>query len=132
MSKGQRLRATWQTEGFPAWLTARMDARQWNTVQLGRALGVDPSLVSRYLSGERLPSQASMHAMARAFQLPVQEVWVATGHVPPDAVPDDPRRRDLVRTIADLDLTDEQYRLLTELLEALRVASKAAAASEPA
>ena len=126
MRKGQRLRAAWKTEGFPAWLTARMDARQWNTVQLGRALGVDPSLVSRYLSGKRLPSQAAMQAMARAFQVSVQEVWVATGHVPPDAVPDDPRRRELIRTIADLDLTDEQYRLLTELLEAMRATPAAA------
>lgn len=132
MKHGQRLRATWKTEGFPAWLKARMDARQWNTVQMGRELGVDPSLVSRWLSGDRLPSQASMRAMARAFQLSVQEVWVATGHVPPDAVPDDPRKRELVRTIAELDLTDKRYRLLTELLEALRAAPDAADAQEPA
>jgi transcriptional regulator with XRE-family HTH domain len=131
VKKGQRLRATWKTEGFPAWLTAQMDARGWNTVQLGRALGVDPSLVSRWLSGDRLPSQASMRAMAAAFQLSVQEVWVATGHVPPDAMPDDPRKRELVCTIAELDLTDEQYRRLAELLETMRPAPDAAAAPEP-
>jgi transcriptional regulator with XRE-family HTH domain len=132
MKKGQRLRATWKSEGFPAWLTARMDERQWNTVQVGRALGISPSLVSRWLAGERLPSIHAMHAIAQAFQRSLQEVLVATGHVPPHEVPDDPRKWELVRTIAELDLTDERYLLLTELLEAMRAAPYAADAQEPA
>jgi transcriptional regulator with XRE-family HTH domain len=131
MKQGQRLRATWKSEGFPAWLRARMDARRWNTVQVGRELGVYPSLVSRWLSGQRLPSIEAMHAMASAFQLPLQEVLVASGHVPPDAVPDDPRKRELARKIATLDLTDERYRRLTELLEAMRAAPRSADAQNP-
>lgn len=54
MKKGQRRYKDWKSDGFPGWLQAQIITRDWSAADLAREAGVTPSLVSRWMKGQRL------------------------------------------------------------------------------
>jgi transcriptional regulator with XRE-family HTH domain len=80
MTADQALRPP--TSTFNDWLRRELKARRMTQRQLADRSGVDHSTISRLLSGDRVPSLATVLKLARAL-----------GGLPPDAAPDDLRQR---------------------------------------
>lgn len=68
---------------FPSWLQAQLDERDWRATDLARRANMSNAAVSRFLRGERVPDPDSLKSIARAFKLPVDQVYRAAGILPP-------------------------------------------------
>jgi transcriptional regulator with XRE-family HTH domain len=126
--KGERWYKNWQSEGFPRWLRERMEERGWNTVDLAERLGTRyTSGPTRWLTGQTLPSLASLTKLAEILELPVEEVYKAAGHATNGnhATADDPRLLHLLQRITNLDLTYERYMTLSAILTSMEEATPA-------
>jgi transcriptional regulator with XRE-family HTH domain len=68
------------------------EARGWTQAELARRLGLDQSQVNRLESGKsRNPTQKTLEALARAFELPLPAFMTLLGvggDTPPDAMRD--------------------------------------------
>jgi transcriptional regulator with XRE-family HTH domain len=128
VKKGQRRYTNWKSEGFPGWLQAKMKAKGWNALRLAHEIDVVPSLVSRWMSATQIPSVESLKAIAGALQVSEVEVLTAAGYLSPDAVPEDPRRLELLRQLHEVELTQERYEMLSA---SLRVMAQAPAPQPP-
>jgi transcriptional regulator with XRE-family HTH domain len=68
------------------------EARGWTQAELARRLGLDQSQVNRLESGKsRNPTQKTLEALARAFELPLPAFMTLIGvggDTPPDAMRD--------------------------------------------
>lgn len=99
-----------------------------NIRQFGECIGTTPASVSRYESGERIPSNAVLLAISREFH--VSLAWLKTGEGPMmDPLPDEDsirrltdtymslpeRLKTLVDALAEMD--PEWYRTLDEAFE---------------
>ncbi|MBQ6721191.1 MAG: helix-turn-helix transcriptional regulator [Clostridia bacterium] len=99
-----------------------------NIRQFGECIGTTPASVSRYESGERIPSNAVLLAISREFH--VSLAWLKTGEGPMmDPLPDEAsirrltdtymslpeRLKTLVDALAEMD--PEWYRTLDEAFE---------------
>lgn len=56
---------------FSEWLFNEMQAREWTAVEAAKQLGVDQSLVSRYVNGGRVPSRRTAKKIAATFDVPL-------------------------------------------------------------
>lgn len=122
MPKGQRWYKNWKNEGFPRWLRDRMEERGFDTVILADKLGTRyTSGPTRWLSGQTIPSHRTLKRLAEVFELPLEEVYKAAGHLTENgnAPEDDPRVLHLVERIRALDLTHERYMALSAFLTAM-------------
>jgi integrase len=54
-------------EQFPSWLSGQMRRRDWNQVETARKLGTHSSVISRWLTGERVPDTKSIDRVADLF-----------------------------------------------------------------
>ncbi len=117
--KGQRWYRNWKNEGFPLWLRGQMEARGWDTVVLAEKLDTKyTSGPTRWLTGETLPSPKTLRKLAEVFNLPLDEVYTAAGHLNGNGTSpsDDPRVPHLLHRIQALDLTHERYLALSAVL----------------
>jgi transcriptional regulator with XRE-family HTH domain len=64
---------------FPDWLRQQLDQRGWDQIELAYRSGVTPGQVSRILSGTRHAGPETCIALARALNLPREEVFQARG-----------------------------------------------------
>lgn len=95
-------------------------AREWSISDLGRAIGSQPSLVSRWMMGSR-PSTSSIIAISRALGLDVKRLLVLAGHLPPDEVEDEDERVTMLKNkLGEIEMTDERFTMLNGLLETMR------------
>lgn len=69
-------------ETFGEWLNAEVEERGWSFRELSRRAGVSQSAISLVLSGEP-PGPKSCRGIARALNLPVEEVFRRAGILPP-------------------------------------------------
>jgi transcriptional regulator with XRE-family HTH domain len=116
MRRGNVRYKNWKHEGFPQWLQDRMRDRGWNASDLARELDVVPSLVSRWMTERQQPSLESLKAIAQALHLSEHEVFMAAGHLQPLETDDDPRKQELIRKIMELELTEERYAVINNVL----------------
>jgi transcriptional regulator with XRE-family HTH domain len=65
-----------------------LDRREWSISDLGRAIGSQPSLISRWMQGQR-PNPESLDRIASVLALDVRKLMVLAGHLPPDPEPTD-------------------------------------------
>jgi transcriptional regulator with XRE-family HTH domain len=86
------------TDGWPAYLRSAMTARGLTQANLARALGVNDSLVSRWLTGRNTTDVRYLRKLAPLLKVPVVELLVAAGHldaaeakVPPPKPAEPPR-----------------------------------------
>ena len=86
---------------FGAWLQREMDERDLNVVGLGKKIGRAHSSILAWIDGSSRPSPASIRKLAAVLGVPLTEIHVALGDIPPLT-----------------GLTEEQQRVVTLLLEA--------------
>lgn len=67
---------------FVAWVQEELDRRQWKSADLMRAGRISDSQVSRVLNRERAPGRDFLEGVARAFKVPLWQVYVAAGWLP--------------------------------------------------
>lgn len=110
------------------WMAHMLASRNMNRTDLAERMGVDPSMVSKWLRGVRMPNVPHCQAIARAFGVPDYEVLRLADHVPehlrqPTAHPE----RDRAHALIDL-MDPEVVALYIPLME--RHLAIAAAAHE--
>jgi transcriptional regulator with XRE-family HTH domain len=72
------------TDTFPDWLQSELDRRGWRATELARRADLDDGIISRALSGARVPSVGSLEKIAAALDIPIEEVLRPAGILPPD------------------------------------------------
>jgi transcriptional regulator with XRE-family HTH domain len=76
-------------ELFAKWLQDEMQSRGWDQSDLMRHANLTTGVVSRILSLEREPSPKTLRAIARAMQVPPEDVFRRAGLLPRStAMPD--------------------------------------------
>ena len=70
-------------KSFGDWLKKCLDEREITQYQLSQRTGISPSHINRIISGERGVGEKSMLAIARALQIPPEEVYRRFGLLPP-------------------------------------------------
>ncbi len=68
---------------FGTWIVEQMQARGWRTGDLARAMGANKVVVSRIIHGGRGIGMKTARSMAKAFDLPMQEIFQRSGLLPP-------------------------------------------------
>lgn len=103
---------------FGDWLELRLRRREWNQSDLARAMGIRPSVVNRWVKGERLPSPSSARKLAMALGEDEDVVLVVAGHRSTDVNldPDDPRMR-IMELVERLDPSRPEVAFYLESLE---------------
>lgn len=74
---------TSQLSRFSDWLRTAMKMERWNRAETAAQLGIDPSTVSRWLKGERIPSPEMCDRVADIFGVDLDFVLNLAGHRPP-------------------------------------------------
>lgn len=88
---------------FVAYLNGLLALHRWNGSDLAARIEVDPSVVSKWRRGERVPNPFSCHLIADTFNLPLREVLIQAGHIEPDNDFEiDPVKAELHQLIDDL------------------------------
>lgn len=54
---------------FKDWLLLQLREHEWTAVEAAKQIGVDESLMSRYLNGKRVPSRQTLAKIAPAFNV---------------------------------------------------------------
>ena len=67
-------------------LRVKMEEKNWDATRLAHVAGYSPSVISRWLSGEHLPSQDKLRATVDALNANIIEAMVAAGFIRPDEV----------------------------------------------
>ena len=67
---------------FAKWLESALSLRGWSAADLARFSGVAPAQISRILNGERGVGPDSCIAIARAFELPPEDIFRRAGLLP--------------------------------------------------
>lgn len=71
---------------FPAWLQNELDKRGWRPTELARRADLDDGIISRALSGARMPSNRSLEKISDALGIPIEEVFSRAGILPPSGM----------------------------------------------
>ena len=114
------------------WLTAQLQQHNLNALGLSYAIGVSHVTIGKWLKGIYTPNPANCIKLARAFNVPEDDVLIIAGHKTP-RVSDDRNNDQLaephptyhIGPRARLDrmldqLTDDQLEILTTFLEAIK------------
>ena len=118
-------RSLWVNEPLQMMIRNELDRRDWSPSDLGRAIGSQPSLISRWFQGQR-PNTESLERIAKALDLDVRQLLVLAKHMPPDPEEDndDPELASLILTIrkahAEGHLVGERRLMLLTLLDWMR------------
>jgi transcriptional regulator with XRE-family HTH domain len=126
--KGKPRYADWLHEGFPLWLQMRLQERDWSITDLARAMGVQTSLISRWMAGRQKPTAESANRIAEVLQISVDEVLTEAGLRPVLVTDEDPRRAELVMKLGLVELTTERYLTLNALLSLMLNANRSPSA----
>ena len=123
--KGKPRYADWLREGFPLWLQGCLQERNWSITDLARAMGVQTSLISRWMAGKQKPTAESAGRIAEVLQVSVDEVLTAAGLRLSPGPGEDPRRAELMMKLGSVELTRERYLTLNALLNLMLNANTA-------
>jgi len=86
---------------FVDWLTTEVERRGWNNSELARRAGVGHSTVSQVLSLQQNPGLGFCIGVARAFDIPPEDVLRLAGLLPP-LPPAVKEEREIVRLIRSI------------------------------
>lgn len=82
---------------FSTWLVQQLQERNWVQSELARRSGVSRQAISDYVNNKRpYPDKDALVAIARAFDLPPEEIFVAVGSFEQSPA-DDPTMKRIVR-----------------------------------
>lgn len=90
-------------KALSATLRLRITESTYTAADVARALGLDRSAVSRWMTGERTPTVQNLIDLAALLGVEVQELWSG-----PEAIPATPEQRAMVDEMKDLDPAQQQ------------------------
>lgn len=64
---------------FGLWLIGQLQARDIRKADLARASGLDATMIGKFINGSQNPGPEDCQAISRALDIPLQEVYRATG-----------------------------------------------------
>jgi transcriptional regulator with XRE-family HTH domain len=98
-------------------ITQRLVELELSVSEFARRLGVQPSFIHAIKKGQRrITKPATVERAAHILAIPVDELFVAGGHLPPDAWTIIQRRPMLVQALRALDAKlDREGQLVTRL-----------------
>jgi transcriptional regulator with XRE-family HTH domain len=67
---------------FNDWLVREMSKRGWSQSDLARASDLNRAVINKLLNGQTLPRPSTLEAIARAFKVPVEQVFRVAGLLP--------------------------------------------------
>ena len=67
---------------FNDWLIKEMNRRGWSQSDLARSSELNRAVINKLLNGQTLPRPSTLEAIARAFRVPVEQVYRMTGLLP--------------------------------------------------
>ena len=67
---------------FNDWLMREMSKREWSQSDLARSSELNRAVINKLLNGQTLPRPATLEAIARAFKIPVEQVFRVAGLLP--------------------------------------------------
>jgi transcriptional regulator with XRE-family HTH domain len=76
-------RSLWVDKPLQLTIRNELERRDWSISDLGRAIDSQPSLISRWMQGQR-PNPESLERIARQLDLDVRTLMRLAGHLPPD------------------------------------------------
>lgn len=88
---------------FARWLDEERKGRGWSKSELARRSGKLPAVVSRWLSGERMPDASSCLGIANALGVHVDFVLSMAGHETRQRYPEGTNARQLAAMIPYID-----------------------------
>ena len=92
---------------FGEWLIAQLDDRKMTQADLAREAGVSRAAVSDVISGRRQVGTELATSIAKAFKLPVEQVYRAAGLLPP--APDlNEEAEQIMHEVAKLSKSDQE------------------------
>lgn len=69
---------------FPEWLEDKMTEKGWSQSELARKSGLTRQAINYYLSDKsKQPDEFALQKLAKAFKIPVEQVYRAAGLLPP-------------------------------------------------
>jgi transcriptional regulator with XRE-family HTH domain len=104
---------------YKEWLREEMRRREWRQADFARVVGVDVSMVSRWLQGRR-PDPASLERVAAGLGVDLDALLTLAGHRPRSARDDDPQVATLVAKVRQIRWTPERFLIVDALLDDLR------------
>jgi transcriptional regulator with XRE-family HTH domain len=123
----------WVNEPLQNLIRDELARRELSISDLARTIGSQPSLVSRWMQGQR-PNTESLALIAEALGLDVLRLLRLAGHIPPGVLEDQDEDERIASMIAmlrqagrDGRLTDERYLMLYTLLEFIRTTAPSSA-----
>ena len=101
---------------FNEWLLNNLKELDWSQADLARASGLTTAAISKYMAG-RIPDDAALRKIAKAFKFPPEIVFRAAGILPPTM--EDPWAERMNHKIGQLNGSRREMaeRLLDTLLE---------------
>lgn len=102
---------------FTHWLKIELSRRGWSQAELARRAGLSKSGVSYVLTGARIPGALTVAAIARALDLPEDQVFEKAGLL--SATIESPGANELLHLFTQLSLTDQE-----EIIEFVRLKLK--------
>jgi transcriptional regulator with XRE-family HTH domain len=67
---------------FNDWLIKEMNKRGWSQSDLARSSDLNRAVINKLLNGQTLPRPTTLEAIARAFKVPVEQVFRMAGILP--------------------------------------------------
>jgi len=69
---------------FGTWLSIQMREKNWSQSELARVSGLTRQAISYYLSDKsKQPDEFALQRIAKAFSIPIEQVYRAAGLLPP-------------------------------------------------
>lgn len=100
-----------------------MQRRQRKPSQMAADLGISHATVSRWISGEDIPSPRSCHKLADYSGVPVEKILSLVGHLPgvAEKPPNEwPEFREYARQKYPVELDDDMITMIEDLIERRR------------
>lgn len=67
---------------FNDWLVREMSKRGWSQSDLARSSELNRAVINKLLNGQTYPRPSTLEAIARAFRVPVEQVFRVAGLLP--------------------------------------------------
>jgi transcriptional regulator with XRE-family HTH domain len=114
-------RSLWVDKPLQLAIREELERREWSISDLGRAIDSQPSLISRWMQGQR-PNPESLERIASALALDVRKLMVLAGHLPPstESGEEDPSLAKMFTTMRQITWNDERRLMLLTLLDWMR------------
>jgi transcriptional regulator with XRE-family HTH domain len=114
-------RSLWVDKPLQLAIREELERREWSISDLGRAIDSQPSLISRWMQGQR-PNPESLERIASALALDVRKLMVLAGHLPPstESGEEDTHIAKMLTTMRQITWNDERRLMLLTLLDWMR------------